>query len=299
MPNREQIEALLRGSIDLHLHADPDRFPRRQNLLEVARDAAESGMRAIVVKNQDTLTANLAKLIEEVVPGVRIFGGLVLNRAVGGFNPYAVEVAAKFGARIIWMPSLDAAWTLERHRADPKQTPTYASRLNQGKTYSGLSIFEEGLNGTSVRPEVQEILQIIAAHDLILDTCHLSPREIIVLVRLAKRIGVKRIMCSHINAPIIGATAEEMNSFAQEGAYLAFSLTPCMPGRIGQQPADIARMIRGAGIDRAVIGTDFGREDNPPPVEGMRMSIAHLLAEGFSESDVRSICHRMFTTENR
>ena len=69
MANREQIDEILKGSIDLHLHTSPDRFPRRQNLIEVAQDAAVNGMRAIVVKNQDTLTANLAKLVESIEMG--------------------------------------------------------------------------------------------------------------------------------------------------------------------------------------------------------------------------------------
>jgi len=70
--------------------------------LEVGRQAAAAGMRAIVLKSHVTLTADHAALVEEVVGGgLRIFGGLALHRAVGGFNPWAVEAALRMGARII------------------------------------------------------------------------------------------------------------------------------------------------------------------------------------------------------
>jgi len=289
MVSREQIKSLLRGSIDLHLHASPDRFARRQSLREVARDAAESGMLAIVVKNQDTLSSTLGSLVEEIVPGVKIFGGLVLNRAVGGFNPYAVEIAAKLGAKVIWMPSIDSAWTIEKFKRDPDKVSIYGSRVNKADSFNGLTIYEEGLQGTSVRREVIEIVEIIVANNLVLDTSHLSPQETMSLINLSKKMGAKRIMCSHINNPVIGATIPLMKRYAEEGVYLSYSLTPCMPGRAGQQPAEIAKMIREVGIDYATIGTDFGKEDNPPPVEGMYMTIAHLLANGFNETEIRRI----------
>ena len=45
------------------------------------------------------------------VPGLEVFGGINLSRAVGGINPAAVEEMAKitggFG-RIVWMPTSDA-----------------------------------------------------------------------------------------------------------------------------------------------------------------------------------------------
>ena len=35
-------------------------------------------------------------------------GTITLNRAVGGMNALAVEVAAREGARVVWFPTVDA-----------------------------------------------------------------------------------------------------------------------------------------------------------------------------------------------
>ena len=43
----------------------------------------------------------------------KALGALVLNWPVGGLNVYAVEEAVKAGAKIIWMPTRDAANSLD------------------------------------------------------------------------------------------------------------------------------------------------------------------------------------------
>src|SRR5512133_3370346 len=99
----------LTGRIDLHIHSAPDIWPRKMDDLELARAAAGRGMRAILIKSHWTLTADRAYLVEQVVPGIRVFGGLALNDTVGGFNPSAVEAALQMGAAQIWMPTMDSA----------------------------------------------------------------------------------------------------------------------------------------------------------------------------------------------
>src|SRR5688500_18689373 len=98
----------LTGAIDLHLHSAPDVRPRKLDDLAVARAAAARGIRAILLKSHVTLTADRAYLVEQVVPGIRVFGGLALNHAVGGINPVAVETALRMGAAEIWMPTLSS-----------------------------------------------------------------------------------------------------------------------------------------------------------------------------------------------
>lgn len=44
--------------------------------------------------------------------GTTAYGGIVLNWPVGWLNPYAAESALRMGARFIWMPTRDAANSL-------------------------------------------------------------------------------------------------------------------------------------------------------------------------------------------
>ncbi len=56
----ELVKDLMVGACDLHVHAGPDTAPRQQDIIEVARDAARAGMRALAAKDHNTVTADRA-----------------------------------------------------------------------------------------------------------------------------------------------------------------------------------------------------------------------------------------------
>ena len=87
----EAQEAELAGMIDLHVHVAPDsRGPRSVNGFEAAQMARRHGIRALLIKNHYTETASQAYLVSQIVPDIGVYGGIVLNRSVGGINPVAV-----------------------------------------------------------------------------------------------------------------------------------------------------------------------------------------------------------------
>lgn len=99
------------GVIDMHVHSHPDVFGRNMDDIDVAQLAKARGMRGIVLKNHVAETASRAALVVKVVPGVEVFGGVVLNKAVGGINPDAVEwMHRTFGGRgkMVWLPTFES-----------------------------------------------------------------------------------------------------------------------------------------------------------------------------------------------
>src|SRR3979411_2355683 len=101
----------LTGVIDIHVHSDPDSVPRSIDAIDLARLAKSRGMRGLVLKNHYEPTASLAYIVRKEVPGIEIFGGIDLNRTVGGVNPAAVErmVLMKGGwGKVVWMPTFDS-----------------------------------------------------------------------------------------------------------------------------------------------------------------------------------------------
>ena len=109
----DEARALIQGSYDLHIHSGPDILPRKGNDLAFARRAAAAGMAGILVKSHFTSTADRATLVNEVVPGVTVYGSLSLNHSSGGINPIAVQTAGRSGARLVWFPTVDARNELE------------------------------------------------------------------------------------------------------------------------------------------------------------------------------------------
>lgn len=287
------IQALMVGAIDLHVHASYESPPRRQNMLEVAKDAAAVGMRAVVFKSKDTSTADGAGLVNSLVQGVTAYGGVTLDYSVGGLNPLAVYSALQMGGKIVWMPSFDSAWTIKKVTEGAKGgARIYQKFLDPNrKVGSGISILKGGLEGSELLPEVREIISLIAEKGAILDTSHLSPGESLILLQEAKKAGLDRILVTHVNSDIIGASIEEQKELARKGAYLEYCFAPCLPSpwRDSQPVQTIIEMINQVGPEHCVIATDLGRFTYTPPVEGLRMFIAALLLGGIKEKDLEQM----------
>src|SRR6185437_11725720 len=79
------------GLMDTHVHAAPDVFGRGYDDDEVAALYKERGLETVVLKNHVVSTADRAWLVRKHLPGINVFGGIVLNSAVGGINPDAVN----------------------------------------------------------------------------------------------------------------------------------------------------------------------------------------------------------------
>ena len=119
----------LAGVIDIHAHAAPEtsmlNFKRAFDAIEAAQIARIYGMRGIVLKEHHTETASWAYLVSQIVPGVEVFGGIVLNKAVGGINPVAVEAMALSRGgrgRVVYMPTVDAARPAFQTRPTPSRS---------------------------------------------------------------------------------------------------------------------------------------------------------------------------------
>ena len=103
-PDRE----LIRGVIDMHLHAAPCLFDRPFDEIEIATEARDAGYRGLVLKSIFSMNADRVELVRKVVPGIELFGSIVFNHTVGGLNPSAMRAAIGFGAKVAWLPTVHA-----------------------------------------------------------------------------------------------------------------------------------------------------------------------------------------------
>ncbi|MEW5723156.1 MAG: DUF6282 family protein [Thermodesulfobacteriota bacterium] len=283
----EQVRELMVGACDLHVHAGPDVSPRQQNILEVTRDAAEAGMRVLAIKDHNTATADRAALVRAALGDeVLVLGTVVLNHALGGFNAEAVEKALNLGARIVFMPSMDSALTIEKVHVTG-ETPWLLPFVKHQDPQKGLTVLDEWPDGDRIRPEVKDILSLIAQRDAVLDTCHLGARECRLLIEAARDAGVRRIVVTHPNCSVNPMTIPEQKELAERGAYISYAFLPCLPLFDRQHPAEVARMMTAVGQERCLLFSDFGQIVNPPPVEGYKMFLASLLAVGLSPADLK------------
>lgn len=269
---------VLNGAIDFQCNSDPDAMDRTVNVFQLVREAKAAGMRALVIKNHYVPTADRAQMAMEEVPGIEVFGGIVLNRSVGGLNAEAVREMVKFTGhrgKVVWLPTMDAEAQV---RASGPPRP-FVSVVKDGKPV----------------PELAEIFQIIAENDLVLVTGRCTAAESLIIIDAAKKAGVKRILVMHAQAvPLDPATDEQLKQMADAGAIIeclwyanldASKTTPA-PGKVTSTVADYARVIKSIGAEHFLLSTDMGQPGHPSHTEAMRTFIAALKQNGVSDHDI-------------
>lgn len=265
----ETVEAVWRGSIDIHVHAAPDPVAaRRFDALDMARAARDAGMRAVIFKSHEYPTVPVAHVLNRLVEGFTVFGAVSLDYEVGGLNPAALEASARMGAAKVWMPTFSA---------------DYWSTTRNNKP--GIKVLDE--NGR-LMPVVHDILDIVAAHDMILGTGHLWAAEQLALVKAARTRDLKTVV-THADMWIPVEMQAEM---AGRGAFVEHAYIGCMPAHASYTVEQIAAAVRAAGPSQSILSTDLGQAHNPAPAEGLRMFIAAMLRAGFTADDVATMVQR-------
>ena len=268
------------GVIDVHVHSHPDVFGRNMDDIDVAQLAKAKGMRGIVLKNHVATTADRAALVMKVVPGIEVFGGIVLNKAVGGVNPAAVEwMHRMYGGRgkVVWLPTFDA----------DKHVKTLVN-----KDGSGLVVAPGG----KVTPEMEEVLKIIARENLVLATGHIHPDEVVAVAKRANELGVRNILVTHGFTNIPGLSMAQAKEVADAGGmievcFLQFLTGPNAPyawmkhwDQVNAQR--VAEAIKAVGAKSLVISSDLGQQGNMTHPDGLENAIAAMKAAGISEGDI-------------
>jgi hypothetical protein len=280
----ELIGKLLVGAIDLHCHSGPSVMPRRMNHVEAIREAEAAGLRAILFKDHYYSVSPVAELLKETIkPKIELLTGVPLNNTLGGLNPYAVDHGFKLNARLVWMPTFSAANHI-RHSHRKNYLATKEAMLKP----KGLTVVNE--NGELV-DEAKLILDLIARADAVLSAGHLHISEIWPLFDEAKKRGVKRLLVNHPTF-LIDASLSDIKELAAMGAMLEHSC--CMwagvQNKSGKYTAEgLGELIKAAGVDNTIIGSDLGQEGNPTPVEGLKYVVGMCLDLKYSEADIRKM----------
>lgn len=283
------MDDLLRGALDLHVHTAPDLVPRSVSDVEMTRRARHAGMAGFVIKSHHAPTADRATLCAALVAGVRVVGSITLNHYVGGLNACAVEGAARSGARVVWLPTTDAAneagilagWPAGR----PLPPYLQVKRDLEDKGRLPPAITVTGGDGR-LAPGAQEVLEVVRDYGLTLCTGHLGWPEIHVLVPAARRAGVGKIVITHPGSPSIALTPQQQAWLASRGAY--FERCYAYSGSAQVIDAE-ARAVRLTGVERNVLSSDLGRVDGPLPDVGLALFIREFSRRGFTDAELRQM----------
>ncbi|HEU5412111.1 MAG TPA: DUF6282 family protein [Candidatus Angelobacter sp.] len=281
----DAVTRLLQGSIDLHIHPSPSLFPRRLDAVEAAQQAAQAGMRAIVIKSHHHTTA------PELVPlknhdlknvPVHVFGGVALNSYVGGLNPYIVDMTLRLGGKIVWFPTISSVNHIKHHEAQPHMK--FPSQVGRELPDIPVKVLDEK---GELLPAARTILELIAEADAILSSGHVSVPEALALLRAAKEVGVRKMLINHPDF-VIDASEQDVQEFVRLGAYIEHSMCMYHPESTFHfwNFDRLKRWIELVGPERTLLGSDLGQKNNPLPVEGLRYTVEKLLDIGIKEQEI-------------
>jgi hypothetical protein len=258
----------LRGTVDIHVHSDPDSMRRTIDGLDAATAAKNAGMRGIVLKNHFDPTAGLAFLARKVAPGLEVFGGIDLNLPVGGMNANAVEhmvqVSGHWG-RVVWMSTFDAE--------------------NQVRGRANVPFVRVSQNG-QLLPETKAVIAVIAKHDLVLASGHVSAQEALLMFEEGKRQGVRHMVATHGMASPTSLTIEQAKQAAQLGVFVEFCGGTLEPAGSQARIDRFTEQIRQLGVEHVILSSDLGEVGKPLPVPGYATYLEALRKKGFTDREL-------------
>ena len=233
---------------DLHVHAAPSLVPRHGVDTQAVAHERELGFETVVLKSHEGSTAERAFLA-----GDNVYGGIVLNSTAGGANPDAVEVAARLGGRIVWMPTVSASNHIAHHQASELA-------VHRDFTLRLVEVVDDG----RLLPDWYEVIDVVARYDLVLASGHLTIGETLILFAEARRRGVTRLMVNHPLMPFIGWVSGCVDELRRLEATLELGILPDILSRPAPSSITLADSYP-AGL--LVFGGDLGHAHYPQPKE--------------------------------
>ena len=280
---------LLKGSGDIHVHTSPSLVPaRKSDIWELIEACAAKKMAFAVIKwhHGDSYSAADAvnKKHEEAF---HLYGGLVLNRPVGGLNPYAVDCAISLKARIIWLPTLDAVG----HEKAMGQLGGFPFQEVRRKRFpdKGISILTPD---GELCDEMKEILSLINGSETVLGSGHISKEEIFVLKRYIESEKLDlHLLINHIDLSVPGLTIKDLKPLA--GPNIWFELAYITVSALGKTPVQtIINFIKTHPDLPFVLASDSGQSSNPISPEAMERFVTLLLEHGLDAESIHPLLHR-------
>lgn len=282
----------IRGAIDMHCHSGPSLFTRLDDALDISLRAAEVGMRGIVFKTHHLETSDRCYFINRAILEkygsdesiiFKAIGSIVLNLHHGGLNPLAVRECLSHGGRIVFMPTIHAAYHSE-HFGPLGSYKLDSMKSEQPPARSAITVLDKDGN---LNDATKDIVQVVKEYDAVIGTSHLSPLEWEVLIKYASSQNVK-VVVTHILPSIDVDTYVKMSKL---GAYIELCSTnsgavsiALGDGHTLHQAIDV---IEAVGAEKCVISSDAGQPFNPGPHDSMQQYALSLHEFGVSEEKLK------------
>ena len=271
----------LKGVIDMHVHSNPDIRHRAYDDFELMEAGIRVGARAIVIKTHQGTTVDRAYLCNRYNERVHggdndftMFGGVTMNRQIGGINPAAVESGLKLGAKVVWLPTQSARNHFEKNKADASNC---------------VEVVKDG----KIVPELNSVFQLIRDYDVVLGTAHVSPEECFRVTEAARDAGVKKIVVTHPEWWLVGMSLEDQVRIVKDYDVILEHCyaQPLGGGKYKSNLEMNLEAVRACGYEHVMVCTDGGQVENPNWEIALEEYMQYLADHGITESQLYHMTH--------
>lgn len=293
----DTAKQILEGAWDLHVHCSPAPNPADVNGgldgfvvndFELVTEAREAGMRGLCIKNHEFGTFYRAWLATKVCgEGITTaYGSLTLGYNVGGINPTAVDTAAQCGAKLIWFPTTSARnqhsiWGGFAPYPHSGEAGIDADPNAEITRPIGIYILDDEGN---LKPEVYEVIEVARDHNIALATGHMSWLESIALFKEAKKMGLKKMIFTHVDWRSCQLTIAQQKELADMGVYMEKSFYEFDKERALSSFNEI-------DAKHYILSSDMGMFPDLRHVKGFACEIDEYLDGGISVDDLMIMTH--------
>jgi hypothetical protein len=235
------------GMVDLHVHAAPSLLPRHGDDAQTVAAERAVGFGAVVLKSHEGSTVERA-----AIAGADVYGGVVLNSPVGGANPDAVQVAARLGGRVVWMPTVSAP----NHKAGAN-SPELS--VHRGFELGAVAVTDAD---GRLLPAWHDVLDVVVEHDLLLASGHLAARETVTLFTKARTRGAQRLLVNHPMMAFLHWTDEDAAALSALDVHLELGI---LPDLLGDADHACLNLTRSYPQSLLVFGGDLGHAHHAGP----------------------------------
>jgi hypothetical protein len=289
MPERPLVDVV--GAVDIHVHSAPSYTHHRPwDDVVTARHGLDEGMAAIVLKDHTECTVTRAALAQTAVPGIRMFGGVVLNHSVGGINPDAADFACTMGGVEVWCPTVDA---LRHSQVFPQGNYATAPDIGPAEPAKKsrhilkkppISLLKDG----ALTDEIKDVVKICQIWDVMLGTSHIHKSEMAALAKFAKQEGFCNLVITHGNWLLMSELSDaEMRELADLGAWIEFCGTSLLPPHGARSMEAEVKALYTVGLDRCILASDAGGQTYGSAPTVFRAYLQLLLNTGLPLKDIR------------
>lgn len=281
--------------IDMHVHIGPEFLRRKYSAATLAEEARREGF-GVVMKNHFQPTTGQVSQLRRDDDEVALVGSVALNFGCGGVDDHGVRAALSGWKKdvttadpdkdrfVVWMPTLCCEAHLRCYGRRDLSTD-WGVKAEHTRFYAegtGYSLRADDADKLAV---VERALEVIADNDLVLATGHLDRNETELVVKTARKVGVRRIILTH---PLFQSTELDPATMArmwkEYGAYSELAFVNLAMDHLTYE--QYLGVIGAVGPQGVILSTDVGQIFSPPVGEALREFFGELGKRGVKEDDI-------------